>query len=166
MSSIDDSLVSIMKALLVLDDEMSSFISSSETAENVANALVRLHEVKSAISDIYSVHSGRAIEILQSQGVEDIDVHGARVEVRNSADRRKWNHQELAKEVTGRLVDMSIDMDTGEVLLSPQEIAIKILDFVQPSYWRVKDLAKVGINADQFCEVGEYKSSVIIRKAK
>jgi hypothetical protein len=41
-----------------------------------------------------------------------------------------------------------------------------MLDFVQPSYWRVKELAKFGINADNYCEVGDYKTNIIVRKAK
>jgi hypothetical protein len=63
-------------------------------------------------------------------------------------------------------MESSVDLDTGEVLLSPQEIAVKMLDFVQPSYWRVKELAKFGINADNYCEVGDYKTNIIVRKAK
>ena len=57
-------------------------------------------------------------------------------------------------------------MDTGEVLYSQQEIVAKLLDFVQPSYWRVKELQKIGIDADLYCEVGETKTSIIVRKAK
>ena len=41
---------------------------------------------------------------------------------------------------------------------------MKLLDYLQPSYWRIKELSKLGINADQYCEVGELKTSIIVRK--
>jgi hypothetical protein len=43
---------------------------------------------------------------------------------------------------------------------------IKMLDYCAPSYWRVKELAKIGINADKFCDVSESKESIIVRRAK
>ena len=70
------------------------------------------------------------------------------------------------REVARRLDDISVDMDTGERTMSAQEMVIKVLDYVQPSYWRVKELGKIGISADKFCEVGETKESIIVRKAK
>jgi hypothetical protein len=35
---------------------------------------------------------------------------------------------------------------------------------VQPSYWRIKELSAIGINADNYCEVDEPKTSIIVRK--
>jgi hypothetical protein len=55
-------------------------------------------------------------------------------------------------------------MDKGEVIMKSIEIAMKRLDYVLPSYWRIKELSKLGINADQYCEVGELKTSIIVRK--
>jgi hypothetical protein len=57
-------------------------------------------------------------------------------------------------------------MSTGEVVLSTEDLLKKVLDYIQPSYWRVKELSKIGINADNYCEVGDYKTSIIVRKAK
>jgi hypothetical protein len=61
---------------------------------------------------------------------------------------------------------LAIDMDTGEVVMSPQEVAERVLDYVQPSYWRIKKLAELGINADNYCELGEPKTSIAVRRAK
>jgi hypothetical protein len=63
-------------------------------------------------------------------------------------------------------MDMSVDMDTGEILSTPEEMITKVLDFLQPSYWRIKELQKIGIDADNYCEVKEAKASIIVRKAK
>jgi len=57
-------------------------------------------------------------------------------------------------------------MDTGEVLKSPREIAMDMVTYCAPSYWRVKELNKIGINPDNYCEVGELKTSIIVRKPK
>jgi hypothetical protein len=50
--------------------------------------------------------------------------------------------------------------------MSPQEVAERVLDYVQPSYWRIKKLAELGINADNYCELGEPKTSIAVRRAK
>ena len=65
-------------------------------------------------------------------------------------------------QVFERLQQSSVDMDTGEVTLSTEEIVNRILDYVQPSYWRVGALNDLGINADQYCEVGEPKTNIAI----
>jgi hypothetical protein len=55
-------------------------------------------------------------------------------------------------------------MDTGEVVLSPADMVIKLLDYVAPSYWRVGELNKIGINADNYCETSDPEVSLILRK--
>ena len=92
--------------------------------------------------------------------------NGQVIEKKVASERKGWKHEDLANEVLRRLNEMSVDMDTGEVAMSSHEIAVKLLDYVQPSYWRVIELSKLGINADQYCEVGELKTSVIVRKAQ
>jgi hypothetical protein len=57
-------------------------------------------------------------------------------------------------------------MDTGEVTKSTRQIALEILDYCAPSYWRIKELGKIGVNPDNYCEVGELKTSLIVRKSK
>ena len=104
--------------------------------------------------------------MLQRAQVDELQVKDAQIEVRNAADRKQWEHDKLINEVARRLIQSSIDMDTGEVTMSTEAIVARVLDFVQPSYWRVKELAKIGISADQFCEVGESKTNIIVRKAK
>jgi hypothetical protein len=166
MSGLNSIMAMLNKALLDADTAMSEYLKSDAPVEDVAESLVELHAIKNYVGELYSSYSASVLTILQNANVDDMDVAGAKIEVRSAADRKKWNHDELAVAVSRRLIDMSVDMDTGEVLLSPQDIASKMLGFVQPSYWRVKELAKVGINADNFCEVGDYKTNIIIRKSK
>jgi hypothetical protein len=164
--SANDVLKHLIKELMDAETKLVEFLDSEPPLDQVGESLVKLHEIKSGMSDIYAMYSARVMGILQNAKVEDMSVHGATIEVRGASDRKKWNHENLASEVSRRIMESSVDLDTGEVLLSPQEIAVKMLDFVQPSYWRVKELAKFGINADNYCEVGDYKTNIIVRKAK
>jgi hypothetical protein len=50
--------------------------------------------------------------------------------------------------------------------MTPQDMMVKMFEFAAVSYWRVKELSKIGISADNFCEVGEAKTNIIVRKAK
>lgn len=162
----NDVLAQLIKELMNAEDRLNEFLESEPPLEDVGESIVKLHEVKSAIADIYSTYSAKVMSVFQNAKVEDMSVGSSTIEVRGASDRKKWDHQTLANEVSRKIMQSAIDLDTGEVLLSPQEIAVKMLEFVQPSYWRVKELAKFGINADNYCEVGDYKTNIIIRKAK
>jgi hypothetical protein len=87
-------------------------------------------------------------------------------ERRIGSDRKSWDHKGLAAEVSNRVYQSSIDMDTGEVLASPLEMMQKMLDYAAPSYWRVGELNKIGISADDYCQKSEGKVSVVISKEK
>lgn len=166
MSDINVVLNNLMSVIMDADTQLSEFIANSPSPEDAADALVQMHSIKSGIGDVYSMFSQKVIEVLQSAQVDELQVKDAQVEVRSAADRKQWEHDRLIGEVARRLIQSSVDMDTGEVTVSTEEIVARVLDFVQPSYWRVKELAKIGISADQYCEVGESKTNIIVRKAK
>ena len=88
----------------------------------------------------------------------------ATVERKMSSSRSGWQHKDLARDVIDRIEQSSVDMDTGEVVLSPTEMALKMLDYVQPSYWRVGELNKIGLNPDNYCAASESKISIIVRR--
>ena len=69
----------------------------------------------------------------------------------------------MARSVTEKLMQMAIDMDTGEMTMSNQDVAIRMLEYVAPSYWRVKKLSDIGINADMYCETSEGNINLVIR---
>jgi len=88
----------------------------------------------------------------------------ALIEKKSSYERKAWQHKDLARAVVDRLSQMSVDMDTGEILNSPEDIAMQIFTYCAPSYWRVKELNNIGINPDMYCETGQLKTSIIVRK--
>ena len=148
-----------------LDNSLTDFIKSEPGIDEVCAALVALNIMKGELSIVYDGLAHVVSQIMDQEG-EVALADGSKVEKKWSSDRKGWQHRDLASAVASRLIQSSIDMDTGEVLYTQEEIIGKILDFVQPSYWRVKELQKIGINADMYCEVGETKSSIIVRKAK
>lgn len=88
---------------------------------------------------------------------------GVVIEKRHATPRKTWRHAELGAEVARRVVASSVDMDTGEVLRSNEEMCVAMLEYAAPSYWRVKALTGIGIQADDYCETGEPEATVSIR---
>lgn len=166
MTELNALLANLNKLLIEVDTKLNEFTGENPPIDEVGSTLIELHSLKGAFGDVYSSYSARATRLFQEAQVEDMAYGENRIEVRTASDRKQWEHPKLIAEVARRLVSESIDMDTGEVMMSPEELIAKVLDFVQPSYWRVKELSKIGINADKFCEVGEYKTNIIVRKAK
>ena len=153
----------LRQAIVNLDKAISEFIESSPPADEVATVLLQLNLAKGDLGMIYdSVASGLS-GMIKDKEVLSLD-GGAQIEKRSSYDRKGWQHKELANAVVDRIVRMSVDMDTGEVTKSASDIALDIMKYCAPSYWRVKELSSIGINADNYCEVGQLKTSFIVRK--
>lgn len=138
---------------------------SDKQISEVANALVDIHTLKANVALIYEDACGLMITKMGNVP-ETTTAAGHLVEKKNGSERKKWDHENLAKNVASRINDMAIDLETGEVTMSPQDMMLKLLDFAAVSYWRVRELGKIGISADEFCEVSETKTNIIIRKAK
>lgn len=149
------------KSLMDLDKNLKTVVEANDV-QVALDALVMLHAIKNEIGLLFTDYQNSIIGLLPDY--ECKASNGQVVEKKFATDRKGWQHQQIAEEVLRRLGELSIDMDTGEVVMSSQEIAVKLLDYLQPSYWRVKELSKLGINADQYCEVGEVKTSIMIRK--
>lgn len=133
--------------------------------DEVAEFVSALHALKAEMSVVYD--SACAVLVRSMKSVPEMVLSdGTKIEKRAASDRKKWQHDALAKNVASRIGDMAVDMETGEVVLTPQDMMVKMLDYCAPSYWRVKELAKIGINADKFCDVSESKESIIVRRAK
>lgn len=154
-------IVELRKALMAISDKALSNL-NQEDEQIWFDTLVLLHAVKGDISYLFTQYSNLIAEKLKTD--EAVASNGQKIEKKSAFDRKGWKHEDLATEVLRRLNDLSVDMDTGEVVLTADEVAIKLLDYLQPSYWRIKELSKLGINADQYCEVGELKTNIIVRK--
>jgi hypothetical protein len=85
------------------------------------------------------------------------------LETKTGQPRKKWNHKGLAALVASRINDRSIDMDTGEVLKTPQEQIIELLEYASASYWRVGALKELGIDVDEYCEVLDPITNLVYR---
>lgn len=153
----------IRKFILDVSRELDSFIESGPTAEEACTALYGMNMVKRDIAVVYDSFADQVSDLMGNNNNIGL-ANGGVVEKKSSYDRRAWQHKELASAVANKLVQMSVDMDTGEIIKTPEEIALQVLDYVQPSYWRVKELSNLGINADNYCETGVLKTSIIVRK--
>ena len=155
----------LKKMILELDDEINEFVSSSPDGIEMCEVLVALNMLKRDLGDVYDMYAKSVGEAIGSAEVITLP-DGSSVEKKSSYDRKGWKHADLGRAVAERLAKMAIDMDTGEVMKSPEEIAGDMLTYCAPSYWRIKELGKIGINPDNYCEVGELKTSIIVRKGK
>lgn len=153
----------LRKMIVELDTAISEYLASSPDAEECGDALLQLNLAKRDLSTVYDSLSKGFSEIMQNDSVVQLS-GGAVIEKKSSYDRRGWQHKEIASAVVDRLIQSSIDMDTGEVVKSPRQIALDLMTYCAPSYWRVKELSTLGINADNYCESGELKTSIIVRK--
>lgn len=159
----------ISKALNLLKSASKEAIDLMQGTEGTETSLDESCELAIAFSnakmetkDIYEQVSRFVIQ--QMGALPDHTLgDGTVVERRQSSTRKKWDHLALARSVTEKLIQMAVDMDTGEVTMSDQDVAIRMLEYVAPSYWRVKKLNDIGINADMYCETLEGNINLVIR---
>lgn len=152
-------------AILALDTALAEFTDSDATIEEMGLALVELNKAKAEVSMCYD-YAVAAVNQKMAQLPEIILSDGSKIEKKWANSRTGWQHKDLAGVVARRIVDRNVDMDTGEVLATPEQMLVQMLDFLQPSYWRIKELEKINVNPDEYCEVHEAKPSIIVRKAK
>jgi len=150
------------KAIMDLYEQVNAY--DVDDVKDACDIFVAISEMKTSIGLIFDEMQKKTLDALDDEIVnvnEQISV-----EKRWSTPRKAWRHAELTEEVTQRILRMSIDMDTGERTLTTEEMMKKLMDFVNPSYWRVKALNEIGISADQYCDVGESKPSIYINRPK
>lgn len=153
----------LRSSLIMLDDFLSSEGIARTSLEEALEHLVMLNKAKKDIADIYDSYATKMVERMQSEKATDVKLDsGIELKCKSGAPRKSWDNENLLKVVYDRIQSSSVDMDTGEMMLSQEEIILKLLDYIQPSYWRVGALNEIGINADQYCEVGETKTNIAI----
>lgn len=128
--------------------------------------LVTVNNIKKDIASIYESFSQKIIEKMDKENISEFESSTASIQKKTAYGRKSWDHKSLMEATYDRISESSVDMDTGEVALSSREVALKMLEYFNPSYWRVKELSKIGINADQYCEVGEEKTNIAIYSKK
>lgn len=148
-----------------LSDEIDTYTSSEVSTEDASESLLQLNLAKRDIATVYDTLT-HFVALKLGDETEISLGEGALIEKKTAYDRKAWEHKKLGSAVVDKLVKMSIDIDTGEVIKTPSEIALQLLDFCAPSYWRVKELSSIGINADMYCETGQLKTTIIVRKGE
>jgi hypothetical protein len=155
--------VALLRQLLTqVDIELQQFAESDCTPDEIADALLDMNLIKRDLSIVYTSLEAICAKKMTEDFISLRD--GAEIERKSASDRGKWRHKELALDVATRIKQTSIDMDTGEVTMSFEDMIVALLDYVAPSYWRVKALSNLGLNADNYCEVSEPRTSIIVRK--
>lgn len=157
-------------AILLLDDFIQSLKEknpeeSQITLENWCEMAVEISNFKTQLSIIYNSLTHHLLkEMTETEMV--VLPSGDTVEKKWDKNRKAWKHKDLADVVSEKIESLAIDMDTGERVLSTKEMITALLDYVQPSYWRVTALSNIGVNADDYCQSGEAEPSISLRKGK
>lgn len=158
-----DDIRALRMEIAALDAKLAEYTKDHHSVEESADLLLELNLAKRDMGFLYdglSTWLGSQMDGNQILSLRDMAV----IERKMSASRSGWKHKALARDVIDRIEQSSVDMDTGEVVMTPTEMALKVLDYVQPSYWRVGELNKIGLNPDNYCAASEPKISVIVRR--
>lgn len=149
---------SIDRLLLILPED-------EPDVRDLAEVAYSIHAIKNQSAELFGL-AEEGIGPAIPQGEEVVLANGAKVETKVGGDRKKWDHTRLGKEVARRIVDSSFDFETGEMHRSYEEMVQEVLKYAAPSYWRVGKLKEIGVDADEYCELGEPKLNIVIRRAQ
>jgi hypothetical protein len=158
-----EKIVEIRYLMVQLEAEVLEAMNNGATLEEAGNMLLQMNLAKRDMSLVYDSVANRFGEMMDKESAVPLPGN-AIIEKKSSYERKAWQHKDLAKAVVDRLGQMSVDMDTGEVVKSPEDIAMELMTYCAPSYWRIKELNNIGINPDMYCETGVLKTSIIVRK--
>lgn len=145
-----------------LEGRLQDYLAGQPPQEEACEVLAAFNRTKAEMKLAYDAFAIKVGSMMRDDKI--LLPGGGEVEKNYSTKRTKWQHKDLASAVAQKLHKMSIDMDTGEVKVDPEEMAKAMLNYVQPSYWKVTQLEKLGINADSYCESGDSRMSVIVRQ--
>ena len=145
-----------------LDAILTNISESEIDVKELAELLLKLNRMKRDFSVIYDSFSQKVMNSMGDSSLIELPSGGS-IEKKGATERKKWQHPELASRVAERLSEMSVDMDTGEVIMDARGMVVKLLDYAAVSYGRVGKLGEIGINPDSYCEQGDYKTNLIVK---
>ena len=128
----------------------------------LAHALSASNKVRRAVALNYSLACDPVVAKMEPT-TEPIVTEDGLVEISRSRPRTEWEHDDLKRIVAERVVDLYTDMDTGEQTAPTRDVVLKALEMPGSSPWRVKQLATLGLDADDYCKAGVPKKSASFR---
>jgi hypothetical protein len=156
-----EEIAKIRERIAEMEDRLQAYLDGKPTDRDICAVLIEFNEMKAFLKVVYDSFAIKVGSVLSDDSVV---LENGEVERAYSKRRTGWQHRVLASAVADKLSQMAVDMDTGEVRVSPKDLAASMLSYVQPSYWKTTELAKIGINADNYCEAGDTKVSIIVRR--
>ena len=75
-------------------------------------------------------------------------------------DRKAWDHKGLANVVGEKILVSFVDPETGTIDAPYAVLVTEILKYAHADYWRKGELAKLGIDVDDYCEQTKGKFSI------
>lgn len=164
-----EALKSVYTALRSFESDLQEMDSSSNldyaSVEETLQLASDMHMIKAYTTELFNELQSMITNHL-SHLPAPVAVDGATVEIKSGSPRKTWDHQSLIDDVSKRIVDSSVDLNTGEVVKTPTEMIKEALQFAGISYWKVTKLKELHLDADEYCEVGEAKKQLVIRRDK
>lgn len=151
----------LQNALLVTDDMRGALAEAGDTEQ----LLLGLEYLKTIKRDLDTLIRATEDDIVRLMEDKKQTFDGIGVVEKKTAVTRKWDSEGLMK----HLVRTSLDPEgTGEITLDSVFHLIESLKMALPLTgslgWRVTELAKMGIDTDQFCDKTFGRTSLTITK--
>ena len=163
-----DVLKNVQQTILDLDNSLQEQRDNETwTIDEACRIYEILSNFKSQLGVLMRDHENYLVDLMSRNETEAVVLESGQAVTKEYAKNRKaWRHKDLASAVASKIENLAYDIDTGERLMSPREMISKLLDYVQPSYWRVTSLSEIGISADDYCETGETEAKIRLGKVK
>jgi AcrR family transcriptional regulator len=160
MTSVNDRLAACRQAITDLLRSIDDL--PNDDIEGIAEGVLALDTVRQDLAAVRDAAETRLVTVMGE--MPEVSIAGATMELRRSDSRKAWDHKAISAEVAERLVQSSVDFETGEMLKSTEELIMDVLTYAGVSYWKVKALNNLGISADDYCEVTEGAMKVRINR--
>lgn len=156
-----NSLESLLDATWDFDEK---FRAGSLENLDTASLVSMLDAVRDMVNTLKTTDE-QIVEALVKKMGDPVSIGGAVAEVKWGKPRKQWETEKLGALVSEEILTRAIDPETGALEVPVSQLIQRLLNFVGVSYWKVTALKALGIDPDEFCEVGPAKASVVIRKS-
>ena len=153
VNSARDSLRSALKSVQQLD---------ANDLDVLAQALLDIDDLR-----VECVNFKDYVESMLADSMGDLpelDLEGTVFMKRRSDNRKSWDHKALISDLAHRLVQSSVDFETGEMTKSAEDLITEVIQYAGVSYWKVTSLNKIGLAANDYCEVTEGPTKIRIQR--